>query len=191
MRIVVLGWGSLCWERRGLRIRGDWQTDGPRLPIEFARVSASRKGSLTLVLFPRSRRVRVLWTEMNFTTMGKAIENLREAEGTTKDNIGWIDLHNPRNNNCKALRTALDVIKRWARKKNFDAVVWTDLSSNFRKKTKKRFNEDNVIAYLQSLDGVASQKAEEYIRKAPRQTNTRMRYAIEERLGWTRTGNDS
>jgi len=185
MIIVVLGWGSLCWDPRVLRIRGDWRTDGPDLPIEFARVSGD--GRLTLVLRKRAKRVRVLWAEMNTTTLNKAIGNLKEREGTNRESIGWVDLHNPSNNNCNVVRTAQIGIKRWARRKHFDAVVWTDLQRNFLEKTGRKLDGDNVIAYLKHLAGERRNKAEEYIRRAPRQIRTRMRCIIEDRLGWTYT----
>jgi hypothetical protein len=48
MKIAVLGWGSLIWQPRELRISLPiWKTDGPELPVEFARVSMD--GRLTLV----------------------------------------------------------------------------------------------------------------------------------------------
>ena len=50
MKIVCIGWGSLVWDPGVLRCVGDWQTDGPTLPLEFARVW--RDGRLALVLTP-------------------------------------------------------------------------------------------------------------------------------------------
>ena len=185
MRIVVLGWGSLCWERRRLRIRGDWHSDGPRLPIEFARVSKSRQGALTLVLLPRSRRVQVLWADMSLTSVDEAIENLVQQEQVpNSESIGCVDLYEPNNNNCQTLRSALPVIKKWAKRKQFDAVIWTDLPTNFLERTGTKFNADNVVAYLASLDNDGGVRAEEYVRRAPHQIRTRMRNTIENRLGW-------
>ena len=48
MKIAVLTWGSLVWERRELQAASDFVADGPLLPIEFCRIS--RDGRLTLVL---------------------------------------------------------------------------------------------------------------------------------------------
>lgn len=188
MRIVVLGWGSLCWDPRELRIRDCWHSDGPSLPVEFARVSISRLGSLTLVLLPRHRKVRVLWSEMDFTSLDEAIKNLGDVEGTTRENIGWVDLHNASNKNCHAMRTALVVIKRWARRKHVDSVVWTDLPTNFLAKTGKKFNSDNVVNYLISLHDGSRREAEKYVRRAPRQIRTKTRKIIEDRFGWTHVG---
>lgn len=50
MRIVIPGWGSLIWNPGNLAMTGEWQPDGPMLPVEFARVSTD--GRLTLVIAP-------------------------------------------------------------------------------------------------------------------------------------------
>ncbi len=42
MKIAILGWGSLIWDRRDLQIAGDWQQGGPVLPIEFSRIYPTR-----------------------------------------------------------------------------------------------------------------------------------------------------
>jgi hypothetical protein len=188
MTIVVLGWGSLCWDPRELRIRDGWHTDGPLLPIELARISSY--GRLTLVLFQQSERVPVLWAEMDMTTVNEAIDDLNQREGTNKNSIGSVDLNN-RSNNCKVVRSLSGVIERWAKNNHFDAAVWTDLPANFREMTGMEFTENNVITYLSNLDNDSSRKAEEYIRKAPPQIGTRMRTIIEERLGWTYNGDSA
>ncbi len=48
MTIVCLGWGSLVWNRGGLRLVGEWNEDGPAIPIEFARQPDN--GRMTLVI---------------------------------------------------------------------------------------------------------------------------------------------
>jgi hypothetical protein len=52
--IVILGWGSLLWDRRAAfdEQRGEWQFDGPNLSLEFSRISKTRAGALTLVIDP-------------------------------------------------------------------------------------------------------------------------------------------
>ena len=37
MKIAIIGWGYLIWDRRGLDVLPEWQPDGPLLPLEFAR----------------------------------------------------------------------------------------------------------------------------------------------------------
>ena len=77
MKIAILGWGSLIWSRRELKIdlkkgKRGWYKRGPFLPIEFARISEAKHGGLymyerlTLVIFPdygidRTKYVRCLY----------------------------------------------------------------------------------------------------------------------------------
>jgi hypothetical protein len=51
MKIAVLAWGSLIWDRRDLQIVGDFEANGPVLPLEFCRISGG--GRLTLVVNER------------------------------------------------------------------------------------------------------------------------------------------
>ena len=55
MKIAILGWGSLIKEPRDLPIASEWQPDGPKLWIEFSRISrkGKRAGCLTLVIDER------------------------------------------------------------------------------------------------------------------------------------------
>jgi len=182
--IVVLAWGSLCWDPRKLRIRDGWHDDGPLLPVEFARVSSD--GRLTLVLSKGAKDVQVLWAKMDATTVKEAIDNLREREGCEKDKIGYVDLRDRNNSNCKAIPSVLDTIKQWTATKKFDATIWTDLADNFHDETNMEFTEDNVIKYLsEDLDTDCKKRAEEYIRKTPSQIRTKMRGIIDEKLNWT------
>ena len=57
MKIACIGWGSLVWSPGVLRCKGEWQLDGPFLPLEFARTS--KDGRLTLVLSKRG--LTALW----------------------------------------------------------------------------------------------------------------------------------
>ena len=51
MKIAVLGWGSLIWNKGKLRLTTNWTDGGPVLPIEFSRISDD--GRLTLVIDER------------------------------------------------------------------------------------------------------------------------------------------
>ena len=48
MNIAILAWGSLIRDPRDLQIRDAFTPRGPRLPLEFCRVSSG--GRLTLVI---------------------------------------------------------------------------------------------------------------------------------------------
>jgi hypothetical protein len=49
LRIAVLGWGSLIWDPHPIfdQHHRDWQFDGPRLNLEFSRISKTRAGVVT------------------------------------------------------------------------------------------------------------------------------------------------
>src|SRR5436190_1350463 len=86
MEIAVLGWGSLIWCPGSLRIKTKWRSDGPRLPIEFARIS--RDGRVTLVVLPGAEDQPVYWALSEFDDLHDARGNLKEREGTpSKDHI--------------------------------------------------------------------------------------------------------
>ncbi len=180
MKIVFLGWGSLIWCPCDLKIRGKWHRDGPYLPVEFARISEN--GRLTIVLYPNADRVQVLWVYAKVNNLDEAIESLCEREETTQCKIGFISIREDKSR-CQVVPEILDEIRSWATKKRLDAVIWTDLHSNFEKEIKKELNENNVIEYLISLKGEKQQKARKYIEKAPPQIMTRMRCIIKKELG--------
>lgn len=178
MRIACLGWGSLIWDLNGLPIAGEsdgWYSDGPYLPVEFARQSSRNR--LTLVLLPEGKPVQTLWAEMIPTELAIAREALRCREGASNRNaIGvWptrdVYLHS-------------EAIGAWAQSKSFDAVVWTALTPKFDGEEATP-TEDQVLNYLRVLkrNGSAGE-AEIYVRRAPAQVRTPYRDAIERELGW-------
>lgn len=190
MKIAVLGWGSLIWDPRNLHTTGEWLGDGPQLPIEFARVSDNKR--LTLVLFPSAEKVQVLWNYMDTGDLKEAIENLRKREvkrkATKAGYIGFAEIDNG-SYRCNVIPDIISNIKQWAKEKSINAVIWTDLPSNFKEKTKQEFTDNNVIKYLENLPPEAKEKAKEYIKRTPPQVQTRMRKVIGERLGWAHEGN--
>lgn len=181
MRIAFLGWGSLIWDRRCLKIKDCWKTDGPFLPIELARIS--KNWPLTFVIYPNASDVEVLWAFSAYKNLGEAIENLRYREETSLRNIGFVCLQNNEKHCWDIHREILPIIECWAVKKSLDAVVWTDLRSNFKEKREKELNEDNVIEYLRNLKGETLCKAKTYICKAPKQIKTKIRNRITQEFG--------
>lgn len=187
MKIAILGWGSLIWKPKrepvALNLAGDrWFSDGPELPVEFARIS--RDGRLTLVLFPGRKKVPVLLAMMAPDNLEEAIDNLREVEGipVSSNDVGYLNLQTEERQSRVA--DIADEISRWAKMKKVEAVIWTDLPPKFQVVTGTEFTEENAIIYLNNLPDDSKKKAEEYIRKAPRQIRTGLRSAIEEKLGW-------
>ncbi len=176
MNIVVLGWGSLIWNPRNLLVSGEWNSNGPLLPVEFARIS--KDGRLTLVLLPDANPIPVLWARMSTNKLNEAIKNLKEREATTEKNIGFINL---KSGEHRSRIVDTGEINAWASGMGIHVVIWTDLPSKFGLNA---LNEANIISYLTNLKNAKMVLAEKYIRNAPVQIRTPFRSAIERELGW-------
>jgi hypothetical protein len=187
MKIAILGWGSLVWNPRNLSIiNSAWHPDGVLLPIEFARIS--RDGRLTLVLYqqPNQRNVLTLWAESQFQKFDAARNNLKECEGCALDAIGYVTAEGALPSVSDDLKTR---IGQWAVAKEFDAVIWTELPSNFQDKQKVPLSPADAVAYLRGLQSdaktaEAAKAAKEYVQRAPAQVRTEIREHIESELGW-------
>lgn len=180
MKIAVLGWGSLIWdmEREFSVVYSEWLSDGPILPIEFARVSS--KYPLTLVILEGSKNVRTLWNIVSANSLNVAIQSLSSREGlpSTK-NISFIDCLN--NTSSTTINSSHEsILKQWCIEQKCDALIWTGLTSNFTKKTSKVLNIENVLYYLNNLTLDRKFLAKEYIFSAPSQIQTGFRKQIEE-----------
>src|SRR5690606_16869015 len=112
--------------------------DGPGLRLEFARVSSSRKGALTLVLVnePIGQVCTVSYSMIDRMELEDAICDVRRREGCNIADIGYcrIDTAEGRGRD-PAVMTA---VRAWGESKSFDAVVWTDLPENFADKSDPR-----------------------------------------------------
>jgi hypothetical protein len=157
MRIAIIAWGSLVSDPRTLQIKGNWDNQGPRLKIEFSRVS--KDGRLTLVIDP-----------------------LNGAEVNTYKRIGFVDTKNNRNSKSE-FHNQVDVFEKmvtWCKDNNFDAAVWTALPSQFKDQTKMEFSVSNAIKYLDSLPKTARKNALNYINEAPKEVVTPVRQKVEQ-----------
>jgi hypothetical protein len=175
MRIAIIGWGSLIWCPGALNISTRWRSDGPVLPIEFARISAD--GRLTLVINPGSREVTTYWALSAFDTLKQTIENLRQREGTALDQIHAVVASNSVH---EAGSNSASVIRSWLEKAEFvDAAVWTGLASNWQAQRRMPFNTDDAVRYLSELEheenSLCYKRACEYIQNAPTQIQTDLR----------------
>jgi hypothetical protein len=185
MRIAIIGWGSLIWDPRGLEINNNigekgWKNDGPELPIEFAKIS--KDGRLTLVITEGVEFVKTYYAESNFEYLDRAILNLADRERTNKSNIGFYDKTN--NSSSGSNEFNIKNIKTWIRDKDYDAVIWTALESNWKDKRGEEFSNDDAIEYLKDTLILTNVKVKEYIENAPLQINTKLRKIIERELGW-------
>lgn len=179
MKIACLGWGSLIWNPKELLTKGEWFNDGPYLPIEFAR--KSNDGRLTLVITKDAEPIQTLWVLMNTENLEIAKRSLMVREDIKENNlkysIGSITINEETNDELKK------TIKVWASEKNLDAVIWTNLKTKFRNVGETPTIEEAIL-HLNSLDKDSKSKAEEYIRKAPKQVDTKFRQKFQSEFGW-------
>lgn len=181
MKIAIIAWGSLVWDPRTLRIKEKWNNNGPKLKIEFSRVS--KDGRLTLVIdLENGVEVKTYFAESVRNDLGDAIADLRDREGTIRKQIGYVDVVNGTNSKTEfaGQLDVFEIIKTWCNTQKFDAAVWTALPSQFEEQTKLKFSVDNAISYLKNLPKSARENALEYISKAPMQVMTPVRIKIKE-----------
>jgi len=175
MKIACLGWGSLIWKSGSLPVAGEWQTDGPLLPVEFSRVSDG--GELATAICMNAPAVPVLWAWLNAETLSVACQALREREGIPEercDGIGSLLI--------AGRHTGL--LSRWAAERGIEAVIWTGLPPRSASLEGRLPTVDEAIAWLDSLSGEARQHARDYIDRVPEQIDTPYRRVIKEVLGW-------
>jgi hypothetical protein len=182
MRIAILGWGSLIWDRRDLPISGDWRRGGPVLPVEFSRISKSgeRAGCLTLVIDEQhGANVPTRFALSPRISLDAAIADLRTREGTSSERIGYVNL--VRNTERPFARQqhphSCDAIKAWAQAQQWDGVVWTALPPNFEEVTHHPFSLEAAIQHLKGLGEPAKRRALDYVCRAPQEVVTPVRRA--------------
>jgi len=181
--IVSIGWGSLIWCQKSLPVDGNWHTDGPDLPVEFAR--ESRDGRMTLVICAGAPACRTLWAALTVKTVDEARHALAQRESIESKNIkSSIGLWTRAEASSHAESA---IIGHWAYARGFEGVVWTALKPRFGNVQRVPTVEE-FINHLRRLEGARREIAEEYVRFAPRQIATPYRTAIEKALGWTPTG---
>jgi hypothetical protein len=188
MKIAVLGWGSLIWDKRELGIDGKWFADGPCLPIEFARKSSEMR--VTLVLIPKYEHLsRSYWANSAFETLDAACENLRARENC--DDLRPIHVVESAGGRSfgGASEPHEDLVKpinEFRQSRKLDAVVWTGLKpKSFSVESSRLPLADQVLGFLRSLSPDEEAGAKEYVRKAPAAIDTPVRRAIRAELKWT------
>ena len=178
LRVAILGWGSLLWDERPEfdETLDDWQLDGPILPLEFSRVSVSRKRALTLVIDSENGTdCRVAYAMSKRRCPEDAIVDLRCREGTAMKRMGFYFVDG--RSRCEP--EVPDAIVSWAKEKALDVVIWTGLPSNFRKKVNKDFSVKAAIEHVQGLPPEGKAIAATYVWRAPSFIQTKLRVALE------------
>lgn len=180
--IVVLGWGSLLWDRQFPEFDASiapWLNDGPGLPLEFTRISESRAGALTLVIDQTHGVVcGTACAVSSRSTLREAAEDLRVREGTIQSRIGTLDVEVARTDR---LSSVSQIILDWAAPRRIRGVVWTALHSNFEEKRNAPFSVAEGMKYLATLPAPSLARAQEYINLAPPEIDTPLRRALQRR----------
>jgi hypothetical protein len=178
MTIALLGWGSLIWDPNPVFdvLHGVWEFDGPRLPLEFSRISASRQSALTLAIDKlHGAPCTVAWCRSLRVTVPEAVRDLITREKAKADGIR----HLPCDAALPATAPSIDVtIATWARSKGISDVVWTGLASNFTKATGKPFTVSSAMAHIKSLPEAGKRAAYEYVTQAPPFVRTPVQSAL-------------
>ena len=181
-RIAILGWGSLIWDAR-LEFsmhHEEWQPNGPLLPLEFSRISESRKGALTLVVDPQYGTIcRTAYAVSTRRDPTDVIVDLRIREGTGLKWIGFYFANGSRKGEIKVPET----IVTWAAAGHFDVVVWTGLPNNFKDKNMENFSVEAAIRHIENLSHEGKSMATEYVRRTPDFVQTPLRTALQS-LPW-------
>jgi hypothetical protein len=181
MRIAVLAWGSLIWDRRDLAIAEDFMRFGPHLPIEFCRVSGD--GRLTLVIDETFGASCSTYSAVSASgDLDAAIENLRMREGMPgAKGVGFVDVASGRHSDGAVKRHphAVAGIKARAQANGCDAAIWTALPGNFHEPSKaaEPFSVEAAIRYLETRDDATLRTSLGYIRKTPQEVQTPVRAA--------------
>jgi hypothetical protein len=178
VRIAVLGWGSLLWDPRKLKLASQWAITDLCLPLEFSRKSARNR--LTLVVDPvHGQDVLIACALSGCGTIRGAVGNLTKREGCDQSDIG---VATPK----QVVRGRLPMAERvraWVEQACYDAVIWTDLESNFS------FTVKAALAFLGAPRSRALSEARTYIALSPAVVETPLRARLRSSnwLGCTKT----
>ncbi len=185
MSIAIIAYGSLIWDEECLapHIHGGWQRGaGPRLPVEFSRISPKRKGALVLVVDPAARAVPTSVTASRRSRLIEAAKDLARRERAPEEAIGIAE-KGGRAFNCDEA-TGRRVLSWLERQETFHAAVWTHLPANFEAETGRPFTFEAGVAWLRGLKGDALFEAWRYIHQAPEETDTAFRRHLAEHPFW-------
>lgn len=185
MRIAILGWGSLLWDLDdlGAHVAGGWMhRAGPRLPMEFSRISPKRRMGLVVALDPCAGRPCATHAIRSARAdLDAARADLAAREQAPTGRIGWARADGATEGR---LAPVAAVVVDWCRATEHDAAVWTDLEPNFRAVAGEPFSVASGIDWLRGLRGESLAEAHRYIRHAPASTRTPLRRALARDAWW-------
>lgn len=142
---------------------------------------------MTLVIDPKAGEVQTLWVPLEVRTLEEAVGclGLREkiAYARRSEWVGRVTAKD-RTQGSGAYSRVSGTIAVWMESHGLDAVVWTALPYRGPDGGATRPGFDRLLRHLESLEGEARVRAEEYIRRAPGSIRTAYRIQFEKRLGW-------
>lgn len=186
-RYAIIGWGSLIWDLETLapHVRDGWAMGaGPRLPMEFTRVSPKRKRALVVCLDPEHGagcRTNAIASARD--RVEGAIEDLARRERAPVERIGALCLESGHEQGSKP--EVAEAVRRWCEAGGWAGAVWTDLPSNFAEELGEAFSIPRALGYLRTLAGESLDEAVRYIEQAPPATDTPLRRKLGGDAWWT------
>jgi len=178
MNIVCIAWGSLLWKPGPLKLASGWHPGGPRLPLEFVRVSDDSP-EVALVLCEGARPQATYWAYVGTHDLDAARAMLGAREKITPARPDWIGSIPGREGAREDARIAA-----WLRLMRIDAAVWTALPPKSQGRPGRVPTAGEVVAILDGLPPEERAQAERYVRCTPAHIDTAYRRHIEAALGW-------
>ena len=170
MKIAYIGWGSLLWNNEVLQLKNNFKHTQIKLPINYSRISfidENNNGKLTLIIDEKyGEKCNIWYGETKIKNLDKAINTLKKREYTIKDNIGYYNFVKGTFRSKNLSKKNLNKLKSSFKNKGFDAIIWTDLSSNWDKVEKNSFSNLKAEKYIQSRKYIKElyEKQIEYIK---------------------------
>jgi hypothetical protein len=181
-KIAIVSFGSLVFEPRNLKIQGQWNETGPIIKCEFSRISSNKR--LTVVVDENNGSlVQSLWAESAFTNINLAIRNFREREGSDLNKISVLNVRTgEKSESCNRHQETSRTILNWAREEELDHVIWSGLGVRFLDAIGVRFNVENALEYLNTLEQPDKLNSIRYILNVHPNIQTNFRRAFNDRF---------
>ena len=166
--VAIIGWGSLIWDLDDLapHVTGEWRMGaGPRLPMEFSRVSPKRKRSLVVILDPDDGvACATCWIASARAGVAAAAADLARRERCAEAMIGAVCLAT---GSSRGRVPIVEAVRAWCRGAGLAGAVWTELLPDFAEHTGTAFGLGPALDYLGGLGGESLAEAVRYISNAP------------------------
>jgi len=136
------------------------------------------------VILPGAEDQPVYWALSEFDNIGKARRNLKEREGSASKDIHWVTAEDRA---ADIPEMVIESVRGWlAARRQFDAVIWTGLTTNWPKKRGQDFTPEDAIRYLKELESEQDRatstydRAREYVKNTPSLIQTNVRRAMQQ-----------